>query len=199
MQLLETIRLENGEYSNLDLHQERMSVALRQLFNCSNKISLLHYLDEIEIKNKVDLQKCRIVYDSEIRKVEFTLYEMPKIESLKLIVCDNIDYRYKYVDRSKINELYSQKESADDIIIINNGFVTDSSYANLLFYDGNNWLTPSKPLLKGTQLASLLRSKKIILADIVPSDLVNFEKIRLINAMLRFEDKVDINVSQAFR
>ena len=73
-----------------------------------------------------------------------------------------------------------------------NGLITDSSTANLLYYNGNQWLTPTFPLLKGTQRAKLLEQEKIQVADIRPSDLHNFKKVRLINAMLRFEDEIDV-------
>lgn len=195
MQLLESVRFENNEFSNLAYHQERMNRSRFELLNLSDEIDLVSRLKEHSLSLKSGLYKCRVIYDSMIRKVEFVPYQKPKIESLKLIVCDSIDYGYKFTDRAIINNLFSQKEAADDIIILKDGFVTDSSTANLLFYDGSNWYTPSKPLLPGTQRANLLDRSKIILTDIVPSDFIKFEKVRLVNAMLRFEDEVDVGVS----
>ena len=85
-----------------------------------------------------------------------------------------------------------QKGDADDIIIVKNGLITDSSFANLLFFNGLQWLTPAQPLLKGTQRAKLLEQEQVITAEIRTADLSNFIKVRLVNAMLRFEDEVDI-------
>ena len=195
MQLLETIRFKNGEFSNLPLHQARMNNSLKQLFNSTDKIDLILTLQKSSNKvSDIGLYKCRIVYDTEIREIEFIPYQMPDIKSLMLVICNDIQYNYKYFDRQKINELLELKGDADDIVIVKNGLITDSSFANLLFYNGEHWLTPTFPLLKGTQRERLLEQEKIRVADIRPEDLHNFKKIRLINAMLRFEYEVDVLV-----
>ena len=195
MQLLETIRVNNGEFSNLPFHQARMNNSRQQLFNSTDKINLASTLQEStnNISDK-KLYKCRIVYDTEIREIEFIPYQIPDINTLKLVICNEIDYNHKYYDRQKINELLELKGETDDIVIVKNGLITDSSFANLLFYNGEHWLTPTFPLLRGTQRAKLLEQEKIRVADIRPEDLHNFKNIRLINAMLRFEDEVDVFV-----
>ncbi len=195
MQLLETIRVEDGKFSNLPLHQVRMNNSRKQLFNCTDKIDLISILQDLS-NNISDnkLYKCRIIYDTEIGKIEFTPYQMPHINTLKLVYCDDIEYSHKYFDRNHINELLELKGAADDYILVKNGLVTDTSFANLLFYNGEHWLTPTFPLLKGTQRAKLLEQEKIHVADIRPEDMLNFTKIRLINAMLRFKDEVDVLV-----
>lgn len=197
MQLLETIRTEKGEFSNLLFHQNRMNNSRKVLFNCKDEINLFSVLQNSSGKisdNK--LYKCRIIYNSKIKKIEFIPYQIPEINSLKLVNCNEIDYSHKYLNRKQINLLLAQKDKADDIIIVKNGLITDSSTANLLFYNGCHWLTPAFPLLKGTQRAKLLEQEKILLADIRPSDLHNFQKARLINAMLRFEDETDIIIEK---
>jgi 4-amino-4-deoxychorismate lyase len=50
----------------------------------------------------------------------------------------------------------SNAEGCDDIIIVRNGFVTDASYANLIFRKGDEWFTPATFLLAGTMRAFLL-------------------------------------------
>ncbi len=193
MQLLETIRTEKGEFFNLHLHQNRMNNSRKILFNRKDVINLPSILEEPTSRisgNK--FYKCRIIYNSEVTKIEFIPYNIPEIKSLKLVTCDEIDYNHKYLDRQQINELLTEKDKADDIIIVKNGLITDSSTANLLFYNGRHWLTPALPLLEGTQRAKLLTHEKIQVADIRIEDLHNFQKVRLINAMLRFEDEIDI-------
>lgn len=197
MQLLETIRFEKGEFSNLPFHQNRMNNSQKMLFDRIDEIDLVSTLKPhtADLPDN-QLFKCRIVYDAEIRKIEFIPYKFPNISSLKLVNCDEIEYGHKYLDRGQINELSAQKGKADDIIIVKNGLITDSSFANLLFCNGEQWITPAFPLLKGTQRAMLLEQERIITADIRPSDLRHFKKVRLINAMLRFEDGVDVLVGE---
>ena len=195
MKLLETIRYELGEFSNLRFHQNRMNNSRKVLFNCTDEIDLTIILNESSNNiSEKELYKCRVVYDTEVRKVEYIPYKIPDINSLKLVDCDEIEYGHKYIDRNQINDLLIQKDDADDIIIVKNDLITDTTFANLLFYNGIHWVTPAFPLLKGTQRSHLLEKELIITANIQPEDLVNFKKIRLINAMLRFEDEVDVNI-----
>ena len=194
MRLLETIRIEKGEPLNLFYHQKRMNSSRKELFNSKDEIDLVFLLKVQSIPIVSSIQKCRVIYDTSIREVEIISYEIPQITSLKLLHCDDIDYAYKYQNRGKIEELFSKRGIADDIIIVKDGMITDTSYANLLFFDGEQWITPAKPLLQGTQRAKVLAEKRIVEADITPIDLVLFERIRLINAMIRFEDEVDIKV-----
>lgn len=196
MKLLETIRFEKGRFINLEYHQHRMNNSRKELFNC---------LDELNIKSLLETKsppiiesryKCRIIYEHKVENIEFVPYQKHAISSLKLIYCDDIQYEYKYLDREKIIELFNQKGSADDIVIVKNGFVTDSSTANLLLWNGAQWTTPKNPLLKGTQRAKLLYENKVVENEVKVIDLPKFIVIRLINAMLSFDDEVDIDISQ---
>jgi 4-amino-4-deoxychorismate lyase len=119
------------------------------------------------------------------------------IRSLKLVYDDNISYSYKYTDRTNILRLFDLREECDDILIIKNGKVTDSSYANVIFRDFNGtWVTPATFLLHGTRRSNLLFNKLIREVDIGVSDLHLYTDLRLINAMLGIEDSESIPVSQ---
>ena len=204
--LLETIRLEDGTFSNLLYHQQRMNRSRKALLGCNDEIDLVKILQAWMLKanNAPPLfqasslekspYKCRIIYSDQIEKTEFIPYQLPSIRSLKIVTDDQIDYAYKFNDRTPINKLFEKREDYDDILIVKNGFVTDTSFANILFYNGKKWLTPAHPLLKGTQRAYLLDKELIEAADIRFEDLKYFEKARLINAMIRFEDNLDISL-----
>lgn len=201
MKLLETIRFENGRFENLAYHQVRMNEARKVLSGCKDEIGLSSSGFAIRMQGAEDLQssktklfKCRIIYSNQIEKIEFLPYTLPVIKSLKIVFSDGIDYSFKYLDRSPIEKLYRQKDTCDDILIIKNGLVTDTSYANILFFNGKKWITPAHPLLKGTQRAKLLDEEKIMEADIRQKDIAGFKKARLINAMVRFEDEMDIAI-----
>ena len=89
----------------------------------------------------------------------------------------------KYTDRSLINTLFAQRGACDEIIIIKNGKVTDCSIGNLIFRQGKKWYTPDTPLLLGTQREKLLQEGKIQECTIFQEDIVNFDEIKIINAM----------------
>lgn len=198
MLLIESLRFENGKFDNLEFHQQRMQNARSALFGISDHFDLVQYLTKTAREKNLPntgLFKCRIIFAKQVEKTEFATYKLPQIMSLKLVHDDNIDYRYKYLNRGELEKLYNQKGSCDDIIIVKNGLITDSYFANLVFFNGKDWLTPAKPLLKGTRRAQLLDQEKIKTADIRVNDLKHFSKVRLINAMIRLEDEVEIMIS----
>jgi 4-amino-4-deoxychorismate lyase len=178
---LETIKLLHGEFYNLDYHQQRLSDTCKH-FNIDG-FNLSSFLADQTIPRK-GLYKCRIVYGKGVVKFEYLPYHPISIKSLKVVESNSMDYQFKWEDRAVINQLLNQKGSADDIIIVKNGMITDSSYANLIFWDGKNWLTPDHPLLKGTQREVLIEKELIKPVAISVSELRNFEKVKLINAML---------------
>lgn len=130
------------------------------------------------------LVKCRILYAANIEKIEFHPYQIRPIDSLKVVHNDVIDYTYKSEDRAALAQLFQQRKNFDDILIVKNGCLTDSYYANLVFDDGQQCFTPYQPLLKGVRRASLLQSKSIQEADIRLEDIPQFKKVHLINAMM---------------
>ena len=79
--------------------------------------------------------------------------------------------------------MFDQRGSYDEIIIIKNGKVTDCSIGNLIFRQGKKWYTPDSPLLLGTQREKLLREGKIQETTIFQEDIINFDEIKIINAM----------------
>ena len=215
MKLLETIRFENDGFENLDYHQHRMNRSRKMLFRREDEIDLNKYFFKssfritnpeerinelsssgfaIPMQGKQYIVKCRIIYTEQIEKTEFLPYQRPKIRTLKIVADDEIDYLHKFLDRKPIEKLVAKKGGCDDILIVKNGLITDTSFANILFFNGKEWITPALPLLKGTQRARLLDEEKIRPADIRPEDLRYFRKARLINAMICFGDEVDIPV-----
>ena len=79
-QLLETIRIDDGEIQNMDYHQRRINQSSKEL----NLKGI--DLDKIEVpcefkKGKV---KLRIIYSDFIENVEFQTYHIKKIHILKV-------------------------------------------------------------------------------------------------------------------
>lgn len=180
--LFETIKCYDGKLFNLEFHQARFEKAQKEYFGISPQITLSEKLEIPEFA-KNGLFRCRVTYSKKIDKVEFIPHQYREIKSLKLVEDDEIEYRYKYTNRDRLNLLFEKSGNCDDIIIVKNGFITDSLAANLVFFDGEKWMTPETSLLPGTQRAKLLKEKIIFEYLITPANLKKFKKIGLINAM----------------
>jgi 4-amino-4-deoxychorismate lyase len=187
--LLETIKIENGKLCDIFYHNLRFNKSRKEFFGCSDSVSLENVL-KVPPEFRSGLYKCRIIYSDTVKKIEFLPYQKKEIESLKIVVCDSIEYDYKYEDRSGINKLLELKKNCDDILIVKNKKITDASFSNIVFYDGKKWVTPSSPLLKGTKREKLLSERKIIEDEIAVTDLKHFKKAALINCMLDLGDCV---------
>ncbi len=180
--LLETIKIEEGKVHHLDYHQKRFDKSREALFNIKKSLVLSSYIET----PKNGLYRCRIIYDSDIRSVEYIPYSEKKIEKLKVVSAD-IDYGYKYENRSVFNHLLEIYSDFDEVIIEKDGLVTDTTISNLAFYDGTQWFTPSKPLLKGTTRERLLNNGFLQTREIKSFEITKYKKVALMNAMIGFK------------
>ena len=178
---LESICCKDGDVLNLDLHQERVNRTFHHFFPKEPPLVLHNISSSLPQSGKY---KCRVEYGIEDFDVDYSIYTTPVIKSYKLVKIDSLDYQYKYADRRKLDDLFATRGSADDMIMIRNGLVTDSYYANLAFFDGNIWWTPKTPLLAGVMRASLIAKGKLQCKDIFQEEVGNFLKVSFINAML---------------
>lgn len=190
---IETIRITDGKARMIFHHNERMNRTRRQLLNCTDYIELENHLF-IPPNCFKGIYKCRITYREKIENIEFEPYMMRKIETLKLIVNDEIEYNHKYADRTELMKLVSQRENCDDILIVKNDCITDTSYANIVFSRFGEWFTPSIPLLPGTRRECLISNNIIQPINIRPSDLELFDEARIINAMIPLEESPSIKI-----
>lgn len=182
-QYLETIRIEEGRACHLPYHNQRMNETRAHL-GLSDGLDLEAVIGDVSIYQQ--RTRCRIVYDTEIRSVEFFPYQIRPVKTLRLVEDNQVDYGCKYADRSALNRCFTQRGACDDVLIVQNGDVTDTTIANVAFWNGETWFTPSTPLLKGTMRASLLDSHQIQEAKIRVEDLSHFSRLRLFNAMISF-------------
>jgi 4-amino-4-deoxychorismate lyase len=182
--LLESIKIANGQPQNLLWHQRRLDASRQEVFGVGlPPISLLEVLNTSQLDNHT-IYKARVIYGEELNKVEIESYAVRPIQSIRVVEVKNLDYSHKYADRSAINTLFSQRGATDDILMARNGLLTDCSYANVCFWDGDKWHTPAEPLLAGTKRASLLDKGLITERKIAVNDIKYFESVTLINAML---------------
>ncbi|NLK66936.1 MAG: aminotransferase [Campylobacteraceae bacterium] len=183
--LFETIKIKNKKALNLEFHEARANLACKD----GLKFSLAKKL-EPNLSNLSDgIYRAKLIYSQlgEFESLEIYPYTMRKFESFKLIEV-NFNYEKKYLDRSLIDKAFQKRNECDEIIMIKDGLVTDTSIANIAIFDGNSWLTPKTPLLQGTTKARLLKDGFLKPCDINVDMLLNAKKFAILNAMIEFKE-----------
>jgi len=189
MLFIETIKILDGKVYNIEWHNRRFNQTRLDIFGLDNYINLIDYINP----PSSGLFRCRIVYDTDIISIEYIPYS-PKINNSFKIVQSNIDYKYKYNNRDELNSLKESAKGYDEIIIEKNGLLTDTTIANIAFFDGNNWITPKTPLLRGTIREKLINIGFLIPKDINSDDLKHFFNFALMNAMIGFQIQKNITI-----
>ena len=186
-QFLETIAIVNKIPQHVSYHQQRIDA-------CS-LVQIEPFLQRISFATN-KLYKLSVIYnETQVEKYQLIPYQSKVIKTFKILIDNNLDYSFKFADRTHLDQLKSKKGSCDEIIIIKNEEVTDCSFANLIFWDGKRWITPENPLLAGTCRARLLEEGVIETQKISVKQLPSFSKMMLINAMLDFDEKRAILIS----
>lgn len=191
--LFETIRLEDGVFMNLEYHNLRFNRSREAHFGLKEWLSLENLL-LLPSDCRTGIYKCKVSYSSTVNEIEIIPYQKRVIESLKLVEENAISYSHKYSDRSHLLDLMTRRGDCDDILIVKNDHITDTSFSNIVFFDGEKWVTPARPLLRGTMRESLLTRNLIEEADITFNDLKKFKEARLINAMLPLETGIAMRI-----
>lgn len=183
---IETIKLIEGIPQNLPYHQQRMNETL--VFHGNQKEISLH---DFFVANHCSLSgiiKAKIVYDiNKIINFSFSSYQIKKISSFAMIEATNIAYSFKNENRQVFEKLKSAA-NANEIIITQNGLITDTSFSNLIFKKNKHWFTPNTYLLNGTKRQQLLNDQKISATEIALNNLHCFSHFKLINAMIDLDE-----------
>jgi len=190
--LLETIKCEDGIVFNLPYHQERLNQSRQELHQANDTLDLRFIIHP----PRKGLYRCRILYAKKIQSIEYIPYIAKKIQSLK-IVPSSVDYHLKYANRETFDTLLQKHYDVDDIIIEKEGYLTDTSIANIALYNGKQWFTPTHPLLKGTMRQKLIDEGFLHTRDIKKEDLHHYTHVALTNAMLEFKILNTINIIQS--
>ena len=178
---LETLLICDGVPHHLDYHNTRFNTTRKDLFN----------------KAPLDLQtvltppqgtwRCRILYDDHIHSIEYLPLSHRSWECFALIDIDSsFAYPYKYANRDYFDKLKAHAPSCDDILMVKEGMITDTTIANIAFWDGQRWVTPAKPLLYGTTRQRLLDEGLLTVATITPEDIQHFSHMAIMNALIGF-------------
>ncbi|WP_321479170.1 aminotransferase class IV family protein [uncultured Bacteroides sp.] len=180
---IETIRIEEGIVCNLPYHNQRMNATRSAHFGDASPLDLSAHIRTPENKDRI---KCRVAYDQSIRKITYAPYTVRPVSTLQLVYPDAINYRYKSTNREELNKLFNAKGKQDEILIVKEKKLTDTSIANIALFDGNRWYTPTTPLLEGTQRAFLLNNSLLTQKEILLEELFSYQQIALFNAMIPF-------------
>lgn len=135
---------------------------------------------------RIGVYRCRFIYDADSYRIEFHPYIPRKIASLRLVYEDTIHYPLKYIHRDGLNILFDKRQECDDVLIVKEGILKDTTIANIALHIEGQWLTPQAPLLYGTARARLIDEGLLIPAVLTPDDIPNARKIAIMNAMVGF-------------
>ena len=185
--LFESVCIENSQIKNVEFHEARFNRSYIQQYKTHPTYTLFDGIHLTNLDNNLKY-KLRIGYKQNGTRYSISEYENSIPKSLKLVTDNTVSYALKKNNRKKLNALFQQREEADDVLIIKNGLVTDTSYSNILLFDGKQIVTPSTPLLAGTCRARLLAKNSIIEQSISVDELQNFESFQLVNALNDFDE-----------
>ena len=186
---IETICIESGMIQRLNYHQERVNRTFAHFWPKSTPADLSAVLTDIP--TGMERIKARIEYQEQgVLTRSYTPYTVRNIHTLQLVYNDTITYTYKSSHRTALIQLATKKNEADEVIIVKQGLLTDTSYSNIALYDGKQWFTPSTPLLNGTMRQWLIDQELLIPIPIRPDDLHRYQHVALINAMMPLGDCV---------
>lgn len=174
----ESIKCKDFEIYNLTYHEKRISNTI------GLNINLYEYINPPNEK----LLKCKVVYsNNSILSISYDSYKKRQINSFQIVYDNHIQYSKKSLNRDNLNKLFLKKNLSDEIIIIKNNFVCDTSIANIAIFYNNKWLTPKKYLLQGTTLHRYVNSGILQYANIDLNMLKKAKKIALLNSMIDFD------------
>ena len=181
MTLLETIRCEKKKPLHLSYHQKRLDQSCRALGieNTFDLPTLINPPDE-------ETYRCRFLYGKNGYTVEFHPYIPRTVSSLQLIFSDDLEYSLKYADRTSLNVLFELRGECDDVLIVKNGYLCDTTIANIALFINGAWLTPKSPLLEGTTRARLIDEGVLTPTPLCIDDIARADKIAVMNAMVGF-------------
>lgn len=185
-QFIESIKVEDKEIFLLDLHQKRVNQTFSH-FGKEDSIDLAKIYKNLQ-HDEDGLFKLRISYDLDKRvRTQMIPYAIPEIQDFQLVENNSFDYSFKFEDRKELDKM-KMKAKAEEIIIVKNNHITDTSFSNILFLKGKDWFTPNTYLLNGVQRQHLLKHKKIKEAEITLQNIKQFSHFQLINALNDFDD-----------
>ena len=197
--LLETIRIVDGVPQLLELHQQRIDRSLME-YGVSTPWQVEEYLRANPCPQHLkEVVKCRICYAEEPIEIEYHPYQKRALRSLQCVLAPRLDYHLKWADRGPLQALLERRGGADEVLLINAGVeLMDSSYTNVDLSQKGYWYTPRTPLLEGVQRANLIALGILNPRDIPISSLRGYDLIALFNAMMPWDERIELPIAQVY-
>lgn len=205
---IETFMLRGRELIAGELHRERMLRTLREqgaesssafqqsLLSTSPWREVEAYLAGQQILPATTYRLTLEYSLAGLSAIRLIPYCKRTIRALRpILLPDGFDYSYKYADRHFFGRVKAELTSDEEPLFVHpDGTITDTSFTNVLIETEAGYLTPTRPLLKGTQREGLLRAGLIAEADdLTLSKLRSKAKsILLINALLPLEEALHL-------
>lgn len=181
--LFETFCIKQGKIERWDWHIARMRQSLQILYKQTSfpYHQLWQTLQSLPLHERL---KVKVLYNHKTFSHTYQPYIIKKINKIYWVE-DPMQYALKYTQRSAFDRYNAHVKVDEEILIIQQGLVTDVRYANIVCFDGKNWHTPAESLLPGTHRAALLANHIIQQQTISLHDLFHtYKQLMFINAML---------------
>lgn len=183
---IESIKVEDQRIFLVELHQKRMNDTFSH-FGKECKIDISDVFQNLEHKEN-GLYKFRIEYNLENNfKTQIIPYIISETDDFELVINNEINYSFKYYNRSEFQKI-KDRSHADEIIVVKNNQITDTSFSNLIFLKDKIWFTSKSYLLNGIMRQRLLSENKIRETEITLDNIKEFTHFQLINALNDFDD-----------
>jgi 4-amino-4-deoxychorismate lyase len=191
IQFLETICIENGMPRHLKWHQQRVDATMKRFHEEVLPVDRTLQLHEVLSACTFPAEgkwRCRIVYDLNAVSIELIPEEKTLFHSLRMIEApEHLDYLYKYADRRLLYALFEKRNGADDVLMLRQGWIADTTKANIAFRAGDKWYSPSVPFLAGTTWKRLVASGVLTPRPIHRNDIHRYDTYKVINALNDWE------------
>lgn len=128
-------------------------------------------------------ERLHVDYDASTWRIAVSPAPNTPIQSLRIAHDNRISYCYKWRDRHELDGLFGRRDGCDDTLIVQNGYVTDTTVANVVALLHGEWFTPARCLLPGTKRARMIAEGLLTPIDIQVSQLDRYEEVRIINAL----------------
>lgn len=197
---LETVCIRGGQVRHWDDHLQRIAQTLAAVRVSEALCPVVAQMERklmawCEVPD-TERQRGRLVYSADgVQEASLHPYSPRLIRSLRLVEAPSLRYNHKYAHRSALDTYFQQRGEADEVLFTQNGWLRDTSIANIALFDGKDWWTPDVPLLAGTHRSRLLREGLLRPAALHSDDLGDFTRIRCFNAMLEWGE-IELATSQ---
>jgi 4-amino-4-deoxychorismate lyase len=192
---LETFRITGGRIDNFGWHAGRIRRTLKSFYGSTGQLPAWStgfeqghetLFRQVLTGAPDEICKGRFCYGLEPGPLTLEPYRKRVVGHLYAIQPETLpDYRFKFLDRAALTALQDMAGADGEVLILDEkGRLTDTSYTNILLFDGKRYMTPSSPLLEGTCRSRLLAEGVIVEDILYGKDIKHFREIHLINALL---------------